>query len=221
MYLSPERELMDTMIYRKPTHTGHYLNSDSNHPPHVRRGVVRSLVHRGSTICKEQEFLSEVGNIKHELALNGYPLFFIDSNVKGPMVKRWPEMEKKIPLGTAVIPYVKGVSEKFIRIGNRHNIRTVFKTSHILRRSLVKMRLDRDPLDTRHCVCSIPSECSQSNMGEMGRQLGACLREHQNNLKQGLMEKSKLAQHAYNEGHCIIWKKAKILQTELNCMWRK
>jgi hypothetical protein len=34
------------------------------------------------------------------------------------------------------------------------------------------------------------------------------------NLRQGLLEKSKLAQHAYEEGHKICWKGAKVLQIE-------
>jgi hypothetical protein len=41
------------------------------------------------------------------------------------------------------------------------------------------------------------------------------------NLKQGLMEKSKLAKHAYDKGHCIWWKEAKVVQTETNHMCRK
>jgi hypothetical protein len=36
-----------------------------------------------------------------------------------------------------------------------------------------------------------------------------------------LLEKSKLAQHAYEEGHRIRWKEAKILQTEPNTTYRK
>jgi hypothetical protein len=35
-----------------------------------------------------------------------------------------------------------------------------------------------------------------------------------NSLKQGLMEKSKLAKHAYEEGHRIQWKEAKAVQIE-------
>jgi hypothetical protein len=33
------------------------------------------------------------------------------------------------------------------------------------------------------------------------------LREHRHNLKEGLLEKSKLAQHAYKEGHKVGWDK--------------
>jgi hypothetical protein len=35
------------------------------------------------------------------------------------------------------------------------------------------------------------------------------------------MEKSKLAPHACDEGHRIIWKEAVVLQIESNYMWRK
>jgi hypothetical protein len=46
-------------------------------------------------------------------------------------------------------------------------------------------------------------------------------RVHKYNLTQGLLEKSKLAQHAYEEGHKICWNKAKVLQIEPNTTYRK
>jgi hypothetical protein len=40
-------------------------------------------------------------------------------------------------------------------------------------------------------------------------------------LMQGLLEKSKLAQHASKEGHKICWKEAKVLQSEPNTTYTK
>jgi hypothetical protein len=41
-----------TTIYRKPTHTGRYLNFHSNHPPHVKRGIIRNLYNKAKKrIC--------------------------------------------------------------------------------------------------------------------------------------------------------------------------
>jgi hypothetical protein len=37
-----------------------------------------------------------------------------------------------------IIPYVRVISEKFRRIGNRFNVRTIFKTKHTLRGTLMK-----------------------------------------------------------------------------------
>jgi hypothetical protein len=47
------------------------------------------------------------------------------------------------------------------------------------------------------------------------------LREHRHNQKQGLLAKSKLAQHAYEEGHGVGWGEAKILEIERNSRYRK
>jgi hypothetical protein len=40
------------------------------------------------------------------------------------------------------------------------------------------------------------------------------LHGHRHNLKEGLLEKSKLSQHTYEEGHRIGWDDAKILEIE-------
>jgi predicted GIY-YIG superfamily endonuclease len=61
----------------------------------------------------------------------------------------------------------------------------------------MKTKPQRDPQRTAKCVYSIPCECGRSYIGETGRLLAVRLREHRHNLQQGLLEKSKLAQHAY------------------------
>jgi hypothetical protein len=47
------------------------------------------------------------------------------------------------------------------------------------------------------------------------------IKEHKHNLKQGLLEKSKLVQHAYEEGCRIKWDEAKAIQKEPNTIYRK
>jgi hypothetical protein len=119
------------------------------------------------------------------------------------------------------ILYVKGVSEKFKRIGNRYNIWTIFKTKHTLRSSLMKTGPERDPLQTAECIYSVLCECGRSYIGETGRTLAVRLREHRHNLQQVILEKSKLAQHAYEEGHKVGWDDATILEIESNSRYRK
>jgi hypothetical protein len=106
-----------TKVYRKPTHTGRYLNFKSNHPPHVKRGLIQSLFNRASIICQErQDLLHEIKDLRHDLQLNGYPQGFINLAIKSKDSSR-PKKEDKPP-SSVYIPYVKGVSEKFKCIGN-------------------------------------------------------------------------------------------------------
>jgi hypothetical protein len=47
------------------------------------------------------------------------------------------------------------------------------------------------------------------------------LQEDKNNLKEGLLEKSKLAQHAWDEGHRVGWDETRILEIVSNSRYRK
>jgi hypothetical protein len=78
-----------------------------------------------------------------------------------------------------------------------------------------------DPQLTAHCIYNIPCQCGRSYVGETGRPLSVRIGEHKFNLKNGLLDKSKLAQYAFEEGHQISWNKAKILQIEVNSRQRK
>jgi hypothetical protein len=85
----------------------------------------------------------------------------------------------------------------------------------------MKTRPERDPQRVSQCVCRIPCECGRSYVGETGRPLAMLLREHGHSLQQGLLEKSKLAQHAYEEGHRVGWDEARILEIESHSRHRK
>jgi Na+-translocating ferredoxin:NAD+ oxidoreductase RnfC subunit len=67
----------------------------------------------------------------------------------------------------------------------------------------------------------IPCGCGRSYTGETGRPVAVRLREHRHNLQQGLLEKSKLAQRAYEEGHRVSCDEARILEIESNSRYRK
>jgi hypothetical protein len=103
---------------------------------------------------------------------------------------------------TVIIPYVKG-TEKFRRTGNRFNVRSIFKTKHTLHGTVMKTRLVKDAQQMKHCVYNIPYNCGRCYIGETGIFLELRIKEHKHNLTQGLLEKPKLAQHVYEEGHTI------------------
>jgi hypothetical protein len=43
---------LHTTVYRTPTHTSCYLHFDFNHPLHVKRGVIQSLINRANLLCQ-------------------------------------------------------------------------------------------------------------------------------------------------------------------------
>jgi hypothetical protein len=81
--------------------------------------------------------------------------------------------------------------------------------------------LVRDALQTKECVYNILCNCGRLYVSETSRPLEVHIKGHKYNLTQGLLEKSKLVQHAYKEGHKICWKKAKVLWIEPNTTYSK
>jgi hypothetical protein len=82
----------------------------------VKRITVHSSVDRGKVICQEQkDFKKEIKITKQDLNLNGYLQYFINSLIKSNRNNR--PFSNRIPHGSVVIPYVRGISEKFQHTG--------------------------------------------------------------------------------------------------------
>jgi hypothetical protein len=100
-------------------------------------------------------------NIRHDLILNE----FNDSIMKPVRSNR--SASDTIYHGM-VIPYVRGISAKFRHTGNRFNVRTIFKTKHTLRGTLMKTGTDKEAQEI-WCVYSIPLDCGICYIGEKSR----------------------------------------------------
>ena len=60
-------------LFIKPTFTGSYLNSKSNHPKHTFRGIVLSLVSRIRRICSNlNDYLYHCSNLLYFLVKKGF-----------------------------------------------------------------------------------------------------------------------------------------------------
>jgi hypothetical protein len=128
----------------------------------VKQGVVQSSYNRALINCQDRkDFETEVQNIKHDLWKNGYPKHFVGTTINKLGKKNYPITQSNEAC-TVVIPYVKGISEKFKRIGNKYNIKTIFKTKHTLRNIFIRTKPDtKSQLQIRHCIYSIPCECGR------------------------------------------------------------
>jgi hypothetical protein len=112
--------------------------------------------------------------------LNAYPQEFVDSIMK--LSRSNCSSSDTIYQGTVIIPYFKGISEKFRHIGKRFNVRTIFRTKHTLHVTLMKIGPVRDAQQLKQCVCNIPCDCGRCYIGETSKPLEVCIKEHKYNL---------------------------------------
>jgi hypothetical protein len=77
-------------VYRKPTHSGRYLNFLSSNPQSHKKSVVSSLFHRALNICSTSTiYKKERSTIIKELRHNSYPLNFILRAEREMLEKSW------------------------------------------------------------------------------------------------------------------------------------
>ena len=118
------------------------------------------------------------------------------------------------------IPYVEGQSEEIRRVCGRYGIKVAFKSNGTLRDKLTKVK-DKLPVKKNSkVVYKIPCSCGKFYLGETVRRLETRLKEHIDACEKGMWEKSAIAEHAWVEGHRILWEEASIVdrarrQTEL------
>ena len=218
-----------TSVYRKPTHTGAYLNFRSSHPLHAKRSVVSTLFQRLDHITAgEGAKKAEEKQIRLELETNGYPKSFINQT-KARMLKRRNQVAGRAPkhttnsttTGTAVIPYSERTSEAISRVLAPLGIRTVARPTRRKWR-LLKDAKDRLPTDTQAGVVYAVGckNCPKVYIGETGRTVKQRLKEHQDHTKKGNVDKSAIANHIITTGHEIHWQ-ARVIKREEHMLRRK
>lgn len=202
-------------MYRKPTHTGKYLDFQSNHPVAHKRAVVSSLLTRAKRICKDGNNLeAELKIVRRELSGNGYPQHFVERIEK--QILQPKAANRKVFTTTAGIPYVRGISEALARIFADYDLRIGHVPASKLRNELVKVK---DPLpDNRFpgVVYRVPcADCNHVYIGETGK-FPRRMKEHERDVKQKKVASNAIAEHAHKHQHDIDWDNAAILCKERN-----
>ena len=123
---------LDETIFRKKTHTDRYLQFESHHLIHIKRGVMKSLFDRAQAILQE----------------NGYPRLLNQSSLER---RPQPDEEEQSHRTTVVIPYVVKLSERVKRVCKDYNITTAFESASTLRIALVRVQ-DRIPMEQKSGV---------------------------------------------------------------------
>ena len=218
-----ENGSLKTEVYRKPTHTDHYLRFDSNHPLVHKLGVIRTLFHRGDTIISDPNLVpKERKHIKQSLRKCGYPGWaFRKASKKRPEPEPEPQAgtsEYRRTVGVvAMIPYVAGVSERIKNSLKTHSINTIFKPIEKLRGKLVRLK-DRTPREKKsNLVYGIPcgsGQCNETYVGETTQSLKARMRQHQHPNNSSPAQTSAVYLHHLDTGHTFNMDEVIILDRE-------
>jgi len=211
---------LETEVYRKATDSGLYLQYDSNHPKAVKNGIVNTMLHRAETHSSTpSNYNQEVKKIDEILIRNKYPPKLIKNIKEKRKNKLKTTAEEKKPDATIVLPYIPRLSEKIKKLGNKNNIRVVFKSKETIKSKIVNFKPKSKKLSPKEVIYNIPCECGKSYIGETGRTVEVRLKEHQASVKKCDPDISKLTEHKLKTGHRFKWEDVKVIGKESN--WRK
>ena len=214
---------VDVTIYRKKTHTDRYLCYDSHHAPQHKVAVVRTLYCRAEKLLNNEEHkTNEKHHLHSVLQANGYPGKFIDRHKTCKPKTQTEEDSQPTKRGFAVLPYIKGTTEKIQRVLRNHQIKTAVKPVSTLRQILSK---PKDPIPREKktgVIYQIPcKECNAVYIGETKRALKTRQKEHMDSVRRDKAERSALAEHTSLTGHDVNWSDTKIIGQESDWARRK
>ena len=179
VYLNPDGSLIST-VYRKPTHTHHYLQFDSHHPLIHKLGVITTLHYRArDVISKSQDIAEEKDHIHKSPGKCGYSDWaFIKAN-KTKQQAQSPQSNKDNNTSDQVnIPFIEGVSERLKNSYKSFGISTSFKPINTL---LVHVK-DKSPKEKQcnlaYGLTNVAPGCGESYVGETKQSLKARLNQH-------------------------------------------
>ena len=220
---------LKSKVYKKPTHTGQYINYDSNQPLHVKLSTIKTLVRRAKLLCTEKhDFEEELKYIRKTMALNDFPKRIIEKTIREALTENRElnrTNEKEENMISMYLPYEKGISENIQRISKGFNVKVIHKKNKSLKNIVNTPCLTNEtPMDQQGVVYKVKcGECEKFYIGETGRKLRTRLREHEKDASSDKKEEciSGLSKHAMESKHNIVFDNAEILHKERNFQKRK
>ena len=199
---------MGFSVYRKPTHTNRYLNAQSHHHPSQKQSVVNSLISRSFRLTEPETRGQELKQITAALQQNGYTNTDIKKAIKKQQnPKNTSKNNDEEPRQKAVLPYIKGITDKIGRVLRKNNITPIFKPQKTIANILGNPK-DKIELEN-HGVYSIPcADCDQTYIGQTNRRISTRVQEHKNSLR-NKQTTSALFQHHQATGHKIDFNRSR------------
>lgn len=201
---NPDNSISHT-VYRKPTHTDKYLNGNSHHHPSQLSTIGKTLFQRAQGICDAKHLEKELRHVKTVLRSNNLkpPRPQHRKRPKNPTVERLP----------AILPYIKGITDKIGNILRRASIKTYFKPHKKISQYLRPIKSHIPFQDAG--VYKLDCECGLSYIGQTKRSIGTRIKEHIADIKHNRSNKSALCEHISNKtNHYIHFDRPQILAKE-------
>ena len=104
-------------------------------------------------------------------------------------------------MGKITLPYIKGITDKIVRILGKKKISMAFFT-HNSRNTLDQEIDPKDP-DKKRGVYVIPFSCSKEYIGETGHAVRIRIKENCVDIMQNCIKRPALDEHSSQRGHQI------------------
>ena len=170
---TPEEGLLQTTVFRKPTHTGRYLPFSFHHPLQQKLSIPRTLFSLAENIIKKDELKKdEIRTINNTLIANRYSRFH---RKRQPAHSESESQQTKI---MTVVPYVQNLIESIKRVLQQVGVE-VMKPVCVLSNLFCNPKdkvLDKEKSGLVYQISCC--KCNAVYIGETGRSLETRKREH-------------------------------------------
>ena len=187
--ITPNEEgMLETTVYRKPTHMDQYLQWDSHHPISSKYSVVGTLYHRAKTICSNNEKLQqEDDHLTKALGNCNYPRWALNRvkiRMNNPAQKKKNRNTQHIntPKPYITVPYYRGQSESVKKKCSNYGVQVYVKGGTTIKNLLMAPK-DKDPMMKKSWVIYSYKcgrvDCDEEYIEESSRTFGERFKEHQ------------------------------------------
>ncbi|XP_078355639.1 uncharacterized protein LOC144640341 [Oculina patagonica] len=174
-----------------------------------KEAMVKTLLHRANLLPSHPELrTNEQDRVLHDLRANGYPDVLFKKCIRDRTQEK-PTQER--PLGLAVLPYVRGASDRVGRVLKKFRVRSAFKPvrtlGHVFRKPKDRPAVNRIAGIVYNVKCH---DCSFTYIGE-----SKCLwssRGAEHDPGRASNSESAIKEHAESKKHKIHPKDAQILE---------